>query len=136
MEYIDLPALGNFAAYFGTGLLFLLIFKYIIIVITPYDEWKLIKEEKNIAAAVALGGSIIGFSIAISGVLQNAVNYYDFSIWAVVALATQVISIKIVRFIFMPKFVQRIEQNEVGAAVVAASMYIAVGLLNAGAMTY
>ncbi|NOE49529.1 DUF350 domain-containing protein [Vibrio cholerae] len=136
MEYINLPTLGNFAAYFGTGLAFLLLFKYIVLAITPYDEWKLIKEEKNVAAAVALGGSLIGFCIALFGVLKNAVNYYDFAIWAVVALTTQIISIKIVRFIFMPKFVQRIEDNQVGAAVVAASMYIAVGLLNAGAMTY
>lgn len=136
MNYIDLAALGNFAAYFFTALSALLIFKYIVLAVTPYDEWKLIKEDKNVAAAVALGGSIIGFCIAINGVLQNAVNYYDFAIWSVVALVAQVISIKIVRFIFMPKFVQRIENNEVGAAIVAASMYIAVGLLNAGCMTY
>ncbi|MGL6312777.1 DUF350 domain-containing protein [Vibrio sp. WXL103] len=136
MDYIDLFALGNFAAYFATALVTLLIFKYTVIAITPYKEWRLIKEEKNVAAAVALGGSLLGFSIAINGVLQNAVNYIDFAIWSLVALFAQVISIIIVRFVFMPKFVERIENNEVGAAVVAAAMYIAVGLLNAGSMTY
>ncbi|AUI87762.1 hypothetical protein BS333_15285 [Vibrio azureus] len=136
MEYIDLAALGNFAAYFFTGLACLLIFKYIAIAFTPYNEWKLIKEEKNIAAAIALGGSLIGYSIAINGVFQNAISYVDFATWAFVSLLTQIIAIKIVRFVFMPKFVQRIENNEVGAAVIAAALYIAIGLLNAGSMTY
>ncbi len=136
MEYINLPALGNFAAYFSTALAALLIFKYVVMAVTPYSEWDLIKNHKNVAAAVALGGSLVGFCIALNGVLQNAVNYYDFAVWAVVALITQIISIKIVRFVFMPKFVERIENNEVGAAVIAAAMYISVGLLNAGCMSY
>ncbi len=136
MEYIDLNALGNFGAYIGTSLVSLLIFKYIIMAITPYNEWKLIKEERNTAAAIALGGSLIGYAIAINGVLMNAVNFYDFTVWAVIALLAQIVMIKIVRFVFMPKFVERIQNNEVGAAVIAASMYIAIGLLNSGSMTY
>ncbi|MDN3610243.1 DUF350 domain-containing protein [Vibrio ostreicida] len=136
MEYIDLFALGNFAAYFATALVVLVAFKYIIIFITPYNEWALIKEDKNVAAAIALAGSLLGFCIAIHGVLQNAVNYYDFAIWSVVALMTQIISIKLVRFVFMPRFVERIENNEVSAAIIAASLYIAIGLLNAGCMSY
>ena len=43
MEYIDLAGLANFGAYFSTALVALLAFKYIILWITPYDEWKLIK---------------------------------------------------------------------------------------------
>lgn len=136
MEYIDIQALGNFGAYIGTSLISLLIFKYLVMAITPYNEWELIKEKRNTAAAIALGGSLIGYAIAINGVLKNAVNFYDFAIWAAVALVTQVIMIKIVRFIFMPKFVERIQNDETGAASIAASMYIAVGLLNAGCMTY
>lgn len=136
MEYIDLAGLANFGAYFSTALVALLAFKYIILWITPYDEWKLIKEQKNVSAGIALGGSLIGFSVAINGVLQNAVNYIDFGVWTVVALLTQVLSILIVRFMFMPKFVQRIENDEKGPAVVAACLYIAVGILNAGSMTY
>ncbi|WP_414932874.1 DUF350 domain-containing protein [Vibrio europaeus] len=136
MEYIDFHALGNFGAYIGTSLVSLLIFKYVVMAITPYNEWKLIKEQRNTAAAIALGGSLIGYAIAINGVLKNAVNFYDFAIWAAVALVTQIVMIMIVRFVFMPKFVERIEQDETGAAMIAASMYIAIGLLNAGSMTY
>lgn len=136
MQYINLAALGNFSAYIGTSIVALLIFKYLVVLITPYNEWKLIKEQKNTAAAIALGGSVVGYAIAISGVLRNAVNFYDFITWSVVALITQIIMITIVRFVFMPKFVARIENDETGAAVIAAAMYIAVGLLNAGCMTY
>lgn len=136
MEYISLSAIGNFAAYFGTAIAALLVFKYVALVVTPYDEWKLIKEEKNTAAAIALGASLLGFCLALNGVLQNAVSYVDFLIWAVVAMLAQVAAILLVRFAFMPKFAKRIEENEIGAAVIAGAVYVSIGLINSGSMTY
>ncbi|CAH0537417.1 DUF350 domain-containing protein [Vibrio marisflavi] len=136
MAYIDLHAVANFSSYFATSLFFLIAFIYICTFITRYDEWKLIKEGNNLAASIALSGSVIGYAIAVNGVLKNAVNFHDFVIWGIVALITQVIAIVIVRFMFMPKFAERIENNESQAAIIAAAFYIAVGLLNAGCMTY
>lgn len=133
---INFAGLTNFALYFGSALFFLLAFKYLNLWITPYDEWKLIKENKNSAAAVALGGSLIGYAIAISGVASNAVGYIDFVVWGVVGAITQFIAMLIVRIVFMPAFVQRVESNEVSAAIVAASFYIAIGILNAACMSY
>ncbi|MCL9781718.1 DUF350 domain-containing protein [Vibrio sp. S4M6] len=136
MKYIDLHVLGNFSAHFAASLVFVIAFIYICTLVTPYKEWTLIKEHKNTAASVALSGSVIGYALAINGVLQNAVNFYDFAIWSLVALIAQILAIVIVRFVFMPKFVERIENDEVQAAIIAAAFYIAVGLLNAGCMTY
>ena len=62
----SLLGLSNFAVYFGASLVLLIVFKFVYTLATPYDDWGLVKEN-NLAAATALAGSIVGFSIALSG---------------------------------------------------------------------
>lgn len=125
-----------FTGYFGLSLVFLVVFKLIYMWTTPHDEWKLIKEEKNVSAAIALAGAIVGYAIAIAGAASNSVGIIDFAMWGAVALVAQVSGFFIVRALMMPKIVERIENDEVPAAVVLASVSIAVGLQNAACLTY
>ena len=104
--------------------------------VTPHDEWKLVKEEQNVAAAIGFAGAIVGFAIALGSAASNSVAIIDFIIWAVVAIIAQSIAFALLRFTFMPKIAQRINENEVSAGVMLAGMSIAVGLLNAACMTY
>ena len=133
---MELSIFIEFVVYFAIALLFLVVFKFIYALFTPHDEWKLIKEEQNTAAAIGLGGAVLGFAIAISGVITNSLDYIDFATWAVVALVAQSLAFLIVRFVFMPKIVKRIENNEISAGIILASVNISVGLLNAACMTY
>jgi putative membrane protein len=130
-----LNGIGHFAIYFAASLVALIVFKVIYTLITPHDEWALIKQQ-NTSAAIGFGGGIIGFAIALSGSISNSVSLIDFAIWAVVALVAQSIAFAIVRFVFMPKIVTRIEDGEISAGVILAAVSIAVGLLNAACMTY
>ncbi|MGF1877621.1 DUF350 domain-containing protein [Photobacterium frigidiphilum] len=132
----SLAGLGSFFLYFLMSLAFLMLFKFVYVRITPHDEWKLVKEDKNIAAAIALAGSIIGYSIAIASAASNSVNLIDFAVWGIVALLAQLIAFVIVRFGFMPKIVERIEAGEVPAGILMAATSVSVGLLNAACMTY
>ncbi|MBL4829377.1 MAG: DUF350 domain-containing protein [Aliivibrio sp.] len=132
----SLAGLGSFALYFGLSIVFLMLFKFVYLRITPYDEWALVKEEKNVAAAITMSGAFIGYSLAIASAATNSVGILDFALWGVVALIAQVIAFAIVRFGFMPKLVERIINNEIPAAVVMGSMSIAIGILNAACMTY
>ena len=132
----SLAGLDNFALYFGLSIVFLVIFKLVYALVTPHDEWKLVKEEKNVAAAIGFGGAIIGFAIALGSAASNSVAVVDFAIWALVAVIAQSLAFAILRFSFMPKIAERINNNEVSAGVMLASMSIAVGLLNAACMTY
>ncbi|ASA54750.1 DUF350 domain-containing protein [Vibrio gazogenes] len=138
MELIrhSLLGLGNFSLYFVISLVFLILFKLIYVRITPYDEWKLVKDNKNTAAGIALAGSMIGFSLALAGAASNSVNLVDFCVWSVVALIAQIVAFLVVRFGFMPKLAERIEADEIPAAIMMAAMSISVGLLNAACMTY
>ena len=132
----SLAGLDNFAVYFGLSIVFLFVFKLVYALVTPHDEWKLVKEEKNVAAAIGFGGAIVGFAIALASAATHSVAIVDFVIWAVVAIIAQSLAFALLRFTFMPKIAQRINENEVSAGVMLASMSIAVGLLNAACMTY
>jgi len=137
MENIGLlTSILHFGSYFGVSLLFLVIFKFVYKFVTPHDEWYLIKEEQNTAAALGFGGAVVGFAIALGGAASNSVSLVDFATWGVVALVAQTLAFGLVRFGFMARIVNRIEANEISAGIMLAATNIAVGLLNAACMTY
>ncbi|EPJ45411.1 MAG: hypothetical protein OFPII_27750 [Osedax symbiont Rs1] len=138
MEAIQVSLLGliDFAIYFGVSIALLLVFKFVYTLVTPQDEWKLVKEEQNTAAAIGFMGAVIGFALALASAASNSESLADYVIWGVVALVAQTIAFAMVRFVFMPKIVQRINDNEVSAGIVLGGTSIAVGLLNAACMTY
>ena len=131
-----LAGFPNFLIYFSISIIFVLAFKFIYVKLTPYNEWHLIKEEKNTAAAVALSGAFLGYCLAIAGAATNSLNIVDFMVWGVVAMLAQIIAFGIVRFILLPKVSERIENDEVPAGIVLAAVSVSVGVLNAACMTY
>ncbi|WP_221074511.1 DUF350 domain-containing protein [Agarivorans aestuarii] len=137
MEQSDLLiAVANFAIYFAASIVFLMLFKVIYVRVTPHDEWKLIKEGKNTSAAIAFGGAVLGFALALAGAASNSISFVDFTLWGTIALIAQIAAFVIVRFVFIPGIVSRIEANEVSAGIMLAATSVSVGLLNAACMTY
>lgn len=132
----SISGLGNFALYFIISIALLFVFKIAYTFVTPHDEWKLVKEDKNEAAAIGFGGAVIGFAIALAGAVSNSQNLIDFGVWGIVAIIAQCIAFALLRFTFMPKIVERIDNNETSAGIILAAVSIAVGLLNAACMTY
>ena len=134
--YDLLTGILHFAAYFGLSLVALIAFKFLYALVTPHDEWKLIREEKNTAAAIGFGGAVLGFAIALGGAASNSVSVLDFATWALIALVAQLLAFAIIRFGFMPRIVSRIEEGEMSAGVMLAATTISVGVLNAACMSY
>ena len=132
----SLSGLVNFALYFGLSIGLLFAFKVLYALVTPHDEWKLVKEEQNIAAATGFAGAIIGFAIALAGAATNSESLVDFFVWALVALIAQLLAFALLRFTFMPAIAERINNNEVSAGIMLAGMSVATGLLNAACMSY
>lgn len=132
----SIAGLGNFALYFSLSIVLLFVFKFVFTALTPHDEWKLVKEDRNTAAALGFGGSMVGFSIALAGAVSNSAGLVDFIIWGLVAIIAQGVAFALLRFTFMPKIVQRIEHNEVSAGIMLAVMSISVGMLNAACMSW
>lgn len=131
-----LTAIINFGIYFGLSIAFLIVFKIIYTMVTPHDEWQLIKEEKSTAVALGFGGAILGFAIALASAASNSVSLIDFAVWGGVALVAQLLAFALLRFGFMPKIVERMEQNEISAGIILAVINVAIGLLNAASMSY
>jgi putative membrane protein len=132
----SIAGLQNFALYFVISIALFFVFKIVYAFVTPHDEWNLVKDDKNTAAAIGFGGAMIGFSIALSGAVTNSEFLLDYLIWGVVAILAQLIAFALLRFTFMPKIAERINNNEVSAGVMLGSMSIAVGMLNAACMSY
>ncbi|MBF7074815.1 DUF350 domain-containing protein [Glaciecola sp. MH2013] len=132
----SIAGLQNFALYFAISIALFFVFKVVYAFVTPHDEWKLVKEDKNTAAAIGFGGAMIGFSIALAGAVTNSEFLLDYVVWGVVAILAQLVAFALLRFTFMPKIAERINNNEVSAGVMLGSMSVAVGMLNAACMSY
>ena len=132
----SLAGLQNFALYFAISIALFFVFKIVYAFVTPHDEWKLVKEDKSTAAAIGFGGAMIGFAIALSGAVTNSEFLLDYVIWGFIAIIAQLVAFALLRFTFMPKIAERIQNNEVSAGVMLGAMSVAVGLLNAACMSY
>lgn len=133
--HVFLYGAGHFVLAFGLACLLLAVFKRLYQISTPYDEARLIAEG-NVAAAVALGGAIIGFALPLASALTETADPVEFVAWAILAGVVQVLASLVVRRVVVRDMVARIEAGNVASGVYLAATSIGVGLLNAASMTY
>jgi putative membrane protein len=126
-------ALAFVVAFVAAGL-FTVIFKIIYQWVTPYNEGKLIREG-NVAAALALGGALVGYVLPLASALSNTVTLLEFCAWATLAGVLQIAAFTLVRVLAMKDVAARIERGEIAAGVYLLSISLAVGVLNAACMT-
>lgn len=81
----------SYLSHFAVALAILTVAAGIYIAITPYREIALIRQG-NAAAAIALGGTIIGMSIALYSVVAHSANLLDFALWGCIALTCQLVT--------------------------------------------
>jgi putative membrane protein len=138
MIAFDPYAFGSGALQFALAFLaaggFTLIFKAIYQVITPHNEGALIRQG-NAAAAVTLGGAVIGYVIPLASALAHTETLPEFVAWAALAGAFQIAAFWIVRRLALPDLSARIEAGEMSAAIYMLMISLAVGILNAACMT-
>jgi len=113
---------------------FTLIFKAIYRWVTPHDEGALIRAG-NPAAAIALGGALIGYVIPLASALANTHSLPEFVAWAILAGVIQIATFWLVRRIALPDVSARIERGEIATALYLMFISITVGILNAACMT-
>ncbi len=127
----------GFISFFLTALALVVVFLYLYALVTPYDDYKLIFEDNNIAAALGFGGAIIGVSIPLYSALVNSVSYSDFVIWGVIAILIQLIfALVVTRISGKYSLESKIAQGVVPVGILMAFLSICIGLLNAGSMSY
>ena len=101
--------------------------------ITPHHEMKLIREG-NVAAAISLGGMIIGLGLPLAVSLANSITLIDILIWGVVALAIQLVTYFAID-ILLRGLCKRIEEGQVSSAILLATAKISVAAINGAALS-
>ena len=119
---------------FAAAGVFTVAFKLIYQWVTPYHERDLIRAG-NTAAAISLGGALIGYVLPLASALSNTVSLLEFAAWALLAGVIQILVFVTMSRLAFRNLTTRIEAGEVAASVYLASISICVGLLNAACMT-
>jgi putative membrane protein len=136
MEFIkfSLSGLDDFLLYVALSIGFVVLYLAIYVRATPYREFALIRAG-NAAAAASLSGSLLGFVLPLASAVIHSVNPWDMALWAVIALAVQIVVYVVVRLI-VPDVTRHIPEGKVGAGVFLGSVSLAAGILTAACMTY
>lgn len=119
---------------FVAAIVFFSAFKFLYQMVTPYHERDLIRQG-NAAAAIALGGALIGYVLPLASALSNTVSLPEFAAWALLAGIIQIVAFIVVSRLLYKALAARIEAGEMAAGIYLASISIGVGLLNAACMT-
>ena len=130
----SLQGLADFLLFFGAGVLLVALYLALYTLATAHNEFALIRRNV-ISAAVALGFSLIGFTLPLASAIVHAQNLLDCLVWGLVALAVQILAYWLVRAM-LPDLSQRIAAGEMGAALFLGAASLAAGIVNAAAMTY
>jgi putative membrane protein len=130
----SLQGLPGFLLYFAVGIAAEALFLALYMAVTPHHEFKLI-EAGNRAAAVSLGGAVLGFTLPLASAATHSVSLVDMAVWSLVALVAQLIVFVVVSML-LRGLSKRIEAGDMAAATTVATASIAIGVLNAASMSY
>lgn len=101
--------------------------------LTPYHELDLVRNG-NVAAAVTLGGALIGLALPVGATLARSLSVADILVWGAVATVMQAAAFGLAS-LMLRELPARVERGDLAAALVAASVQVSVGIVNAGAMS-
>jgi putative membrane protein len=128
-----MPAILAYLLHFLTAAVMVMVFFVIYTRMTPFDEVQLIRQG-NQAAALSLGGALVGFAFTIASALLHTSDYYQFAGWAAGALVAQLLVYAVAtRLLHMSK--DQIEANNKAFGCLLGSISLSIGLVNAGCIS-
>lgn len=127
------PAILNYLLHLATAAGLVMVFFIVYTRITPYNEVLLIRAG-NQAAALSLGGALIGFSLPVASALLHTPTYLNFLGWAAGAALVQVLAFNVTtRLLKMSK--DQIEANNTAFGGLLGAISVSIGLINAGSIS-
>ena len=119
--------------YFGTASLAVVVFVAIYVTVTPHHEFRLIRQG-NTAAAVSLGGAILGYTIPLAKAVSQSTSIAEMLLWSAAALVAQLGAYGITRLL-LPQLSAHVDEGKTASGIFLAAIAVTIGLLNAAAMT-
>ncbi len=129
-----LRAFPHFLGYFCLATVMLGLFLLVYQWVTPYSELELIRSG-NMAAALNLGGAVLGFCLPLASTIAHSVSIPDVAIWALVALLLQ-IGVHFLSRVIVKDMTRLIESGTVSVGALACCLSLGFGILNAACLTY
>ena len=100
--------------------------------VTPYHELHLVRSG-NTAAAVSISAAIVGMAIPLAICMATSVSVWDIVTWGVVTLLIQILAYRIADAM-LKDLPTRIENGEIGAAIMVVGIKLSVAFINAAAI--
>jgi putative membrane protein len=116
----------------GVTVALLIVAASVYVLLTPHKEIALIRAG-NVAAAVSLGGVLVGLAIPLAWSLKASTNLVDLALWGVATTVVQLLVFRLVDLVLhgLPK---RIQDGEMAAATLLVGAKIATALIIASAV--
>jgi len=139
MTELQSPEIQAFATGFpitllhaGMTILFLVIGAGVYILLTPQKEITLIREG-NVAAAVSLGGMLVGLAIPLAVSLSASTSAVEIGLWGAATIVVQLLVFRLTDLVLhgLPK---RIQDGEMAAATLLVGVKLATAIILAAAM--
>lgn len=132
----DFSGVLSYLAYFGVSIVLLVIGIGLFVMTTRFKEFKLISEG-NKSAAILVTGRTIGLAIVLYSAISNSISIPDLIVWGAIGIITQII-INFLAEVLTPTFdiADAIEKDNIAVAIALFGMFVALGLIIAGCLTY
>lgn len=128
-----MPAILNYLIHLLLAAGLLIVFFIIYTRVTPYNEVLLIRQG-NQAAALSLGGAMLGFSATIASSLMHTADYQQFFAWTFGAMVVQLLAYVVTtRLLRMSK--DQIESNNSAFGGLLAAISLSIGAINAACIS-
>jgi putative membrane protein len=124
---------GAFALTFAVSLVLLAVFASVYSAITTHHEMALIRNG-NKAAALSFGGAVLGFVIPVGKAVSQSVDLTDLVIWSAIAFVAQCLAYG-AAMLLVPHLRKSVEDDHVASGILLTVLAVAIGVLNAAAMT-
>ena len=119
-------------SHFITAIFIFILGLWIYALVTPINEFELIKSG-NIAASLSFSGACIGIAIPLAVCLSSSVNVVDIAVWGSIAVLLQLVCFKAVD-LFFKDLSNRIVKGEVGISIILVGFKLSVAMLNGAAV--
>ncbi len=127
----------NFLSYVGVSIGLLIVGMLLFTLSTPkIKEFQLIGN-KNVAAAMLLGGKVMGLAIVLGAAAEYSISLTDMMIWGAIGIIAQVIVFFIAELITIRFSIQKaIEEDNRAVGTILLSLSLAVGWIVAKCLSY
>jgi len=128
-----LATLPLYLSFLGTNVALLAVALSAYVLITPYKEITLIRQG-NSAAAYSLGGTSIGMAVVLFSTASGTFNVGELAAWGAIGLVGQLFMFLVVSRL-LPGLSKGVEDDKVSYGLTLGMLSIAMGILNAGALS-